>query len=205
MATVLEDGSVFLGQQVVRPGDKQMPQSQPYFHDGERFWRLTNEYDRRPGEHRWKIHEVDPQTGKQVRESVPAWFEETEGGTVEFGASELMPAPAGAEDSPLGAKDGMLGWKTVKRRDGSYFGQGIDGRRWDKPLLNRTVRRSARRPAPSAGHEGVSAGDDPPAVARAATGSGTRAARRSSPTCRTSAATTPTARSLCCRCTSGTC
>ena len=29
----------------------------------------------------------------------------------------------------------MLGWKAVKRRDGSYFGQGIDGRRWDKPLI----------------------------------------------------------------------
>ena len=29
----------------------------------------------------------------------------------------------------------MLGWKVVMRRDASYFGQGIDGRRWDKPLI----------------------------------------------------------------------
>ena len=78
---------------------------------------------------------MDPRTGKLVRESVPPWFEETEGGTIELGASELMPAPTGAEDSPLGTKDGMLGWKAVKRSDGSYFGLGIDGRRWDKPLL----------------------------------------------------------------------
>ncbi len=46
----------------------------------------------------------------------------------------MTPAPAGAAESPLGTKDGMLGWKTIKRRDGSYFGLGIDGRRWDKPL-----------------------------------------------------------------------
>lgn len=133
-ATVLKDGSVFLGQQAVRPGDKQIPTSQPYVHDGERFWRRTGEYDSEAGERRWKIHEIDPQTGKPVRASVPPWFEETEGGTIELDASELLPAPAGAETSPLGTKDGLLGWKVVKRRDGSYFGQGIDGRRWDKPL-----------------------------------------------------------------------
>ncbi|MBI2807918.1 MAG: hypothetical protein HYX68_23285 [Planctomycetes bacterium] len=134
MATVLKDGSVFLGQQAVRPGDKQMPSSQNYLHDGERFWRLTNDYDQELGQSRAKIHEVDPQTGKQLRESVPAWFEETDGGTIELFASELMPAPAGADDSPLGTKDGMIGWKTVKRRDGTYYGAGIDGRRWDAAL-----------------------------------------------------------------------
>jgi hypothetical protein len=136
MATVLKDGSVFLGQQAIRPGDKQMPTSQPYFQDGERFWRLTSEYDQAARQQRWKINEIDPQTGKELRKSVPAWFEETDGGTIEFGASELMPMPAGAEDSPMGTKDGMIGWKTVQRRDGSYFGQGIDGRRWDKPLIH---------------------------------------------------------------------
>ena len=30
----------------------------------------------------------------------------------------------------------MIGWKTVERRDGSFFGVGIDGRRWDKPLID---------------------------------------------------------------------
>jgi hypothetical protein len=133
MATVLPDGSVFLGQQIVRPGDKQLPVSQPYFHDGERFWRLSCEYGQDAGDYCWKVHEIDPQTGKQVRESVPAWFEETEGGVVAFEFSELVPAPPGTENSPLGAKDGMLGWKAVRRRDGTLFGVGIDGRRWDKP------------------------------------------------------------------------
>ena len=38
-ATVLDDGSVFLGDKAVRTGDKQMPESHAYVHDGERFWR----------------------------------------------------------------------------------------------------------------------------------------------------------------------
>ncbi|HEY7428420.1 MAG TPA: hypothetical protein VH682_29580, partial [Gemmataceae bacterium] len=135
MATVLEDGSVFLGKQAIRPGDKQMPETRPYIHDGKRFWYVDNEYDREAGEHTWKIQEVDPQTGKLGRVSVPPWYEETEGGTIELGASELRRAPAGTEDSPLGTKDGMIGWKTIQRRDGSYLGIGIDGRRWDKPLI----------------------------------------------------------------------
>jgi hypothetical protein len=138
IATVLEGGRVFLGQQIVCRGDKQMPAAHLYFHDGKRFWRLTNEFDQTSGAYRWTIREVDPQTGKQLRESVPPWLEETEGGTIELGVSELIPAPTGAADSPLGMKDGMLGWKTVKRRDGSYYGQGIDGRRWDKPLTGPT-------------------------------------------------------------------
>jgi hypothetical protein len=134
-ATALDDGSVFLGEKAVRTGDKQMPVSHAYVHDGERFWSVSQEYDQQSNEHHWKIREVDPHTGKPIRESVPPWFEETDGGTIELSASDLRPAPPGAKDSPLGMKDGMIGWKTVKRRDGSYFGLGIDGRRWDKPLI----------------------------------------------------------------------
>jgi hypothetical protein len=135
MATVLEDGSTFLGHQSVRPGDKQLPEARPYIHDGQRFWYVNNEYDMETEGYKWQIKEVDPRTGKLGRGSVPPWFEETEGGTIELSASEIRPAPAGAEDSPLGIKDGMIGWKAIKRREGSYLGLGIDGRRWDKPLI----------------------------------------------------------------------
>lgn len=132
--TLLPDGSAFLGQHAVRPGDKEPPGSQSYYHDGVRFWRLTGEYDQATRAHQWRIVELDPQTGKEGRASVPPWFEDTEGGTLDAVNSELLPAPVGAENSPLGVKDGMLGWKAVERREEGYFGQGIDGRRWDKPL-----------------------------------------------------------------------
>jgi hypothetical protein len=134
-ASVLEDGSVFLGQQAVRPGDKQVPQSERYLHDGTRFWRVSHVYDLEVHDHRWKLGEIDPRTGKPIRASVPPWFEETEGGTIDLGASDLMPAPPGTESSPLGVKDGMIGWKAINRRDGGYLGIGIDGCRWDRPLL----------------------------------------------------------------------
>ncbi|WP_165220079.1 hypothetical protein [Aquisphaera insulae] len=135
-ATVLDDGDVFLGHWAVRPGDKQTPLGRPYFHDGTRFWSVNPEYDQTLGDNRWRVTEINPRNGVHERESVPPWFEETEGGTMEFPASELLPAPAGSESSPLGVKDGLLGWKAVKRRDGGYFGVGIDGRRWDEPLLD---------------------------------------------------------------------
>jgi hypothetical protein len=135
MSTAVDDGGVFLGQQIVRSGDKLLPQSQTYVHDGKRFWRVSHEFNQALGEFSWKVREVDPQTGKAVRESVPAWFEESESGTLELSTLDLRRAPVGAEDSPLGTKDGMLGWKTIKLRDGSYIGLGIDGRRWDKPLI----------------------------------------------------------------------
>jgi hypothetical protein len=129
------NGGVFIGQHIVHPGDKQVPPPKTYFHDGSRFWRLSHEYHHESSEHLWKLTEVDPQTGKEIRKSVPPWFEETEGGKIEFAASELMLTPVGAENSPLGTKGRMLGWKAIKRRDGSYIGLGIDGRCWDMPLL----------------------------------------------------------------------
>ncbi|MFO0960355.1 MAG: hypothetical protein U0800_23455 [Isosphaeraceae bacterium] len=133
-ATPLGDGSYFMGRQAVRPGDKVIPASQAYLGDGVRFWRVDSEYDGSASEHRWKVVEVDPRTGKEGRESVPPWFEEVEGGDLVPNACELMLAPTGVEDSPLGSKDGMLGWKAIRRRDGCPVGVGIDGRRWDKPL-----------------------------------------------------------------------
>ena len=145
IATPLKDGSVFMGQQAVRKGDKQMPTSAPYLHDGERFWRQSATWDPQTHQQIWEIEEVDPQTGKVLRKSVPSWFEDADGGTVEWGTAELMPAPLGAENSPLGNKDGMVGWKTVKRRDGTCFGQGIDGRRMDGPL-NETIVALLRQP-----------------------------------------------------------
>ena len=158
------------------------------------FARTTHEYHQVTGEHSWKMGEIDPQTGKVVRESVPPWFEESEGGTIVWSNAELMPAPPGAEQSPLGVKDGMLGWKPVQRRDGNIYGAGIDGRRWDKPgtmspfgmLGNRAPAitcqsPTSRRAEPAAIHSGI------------------RPVLRSSRPCRISDATTPMARLPCCR------
>ena len=134
-ATELGDGSVFFGTRAVRPGDKKLPETKDYFHDGERFWRVESEYVGGDEGYRTSVDEIDPQTGKKIRSSVPAFFEKTEGGKINYELSELLAAPEGLDDSPLGLTKGLLGWKTIERRDGSYVGEGIDGRRWDKPLI----------------------------------------------------------------------
>ena len=73
--------------------------------------------------------EVDPLSGKEQRASVPAWFEDLPpGATVSWVESRLLPLPAGVKSSPLGSRDGLIGWKVLTRRDGNITGMGIDGR-----------------------------------------------------------------------------
>ena len=139
IATGLDDGSVFFGRHASRPEDKQPPAFDYYFHDGRRFWRVKDQYDPELSDYVASVTEVDPETGKSLRDSVPPWFEETDGGKVQFGVSELMVTPSGAAESPLGAKDGLLGWKTIRRGD-DYHGESIDGRRWSERLVDHTGR-----------------------------------------------------------------
>jgi hypothetical protein len=136
LAVPREDGGVFLGGRVIYPGDKKRPDSQLFLHDGTRFWICENDYDALSGEYKWKLFEVDPQTGRKQRESVPAWFETENRERAVFECSQLIPAAPGCAESPLGMQEGMLGWKVVQRGDGSYYGEGIDGRRWDQPLID---------------------------------------------------------------------
>lgn len=127
-STELPDGSTFYGGKSVRSGDKQLPRCEKYLHDGQRFWRKDSDYDHLRREQRWKIQEVDPHTGNVARESVPPWFEQTEGAVVDWRNAQLMPLPTGAESTPMGSQDGMTGWMSFLPRDGVIRCQGIDGR-----------------------------------------------------------------------------
>ena len=129
-----------MGKRLVRVGDVKPPESRWFYHDGERFWQHESDFDEQLGDYVERIVEVDPHNGKKVRTSVPAWFEKTDGGELQRGLSELMVVDGVYRESPLGSKGNMVGWKTVKRRDGSYFGEGIDGRRWDIPITTDTGR-----------------------------------------------------------------
>ncbi|MEM9185946.1 MAG: hypothetical protein AAGB00_05555 [Planctomycetota bacterium] len=131
-SVTLDDGGVFFGKSAVRPGAKWLPEPCDFFHDGERFWRLSSDYDGR--EHRATVTEVDPTTGKSLRAGVPPWFEDAGGGEVDFQHSKLTTAEGVPADSPMGSRDGLIGWKVVRRRDGGLVGEGVDGRVWDKPL-----------------------------------------------------------------------
>ncbi|WP_286762794.1 MULTISPECIES: DNA-binding protein [Rhodopirellula] len=133
------DGGVFYGSRVLMPGDQSLPSSEHWFSDGERFWTLKNRY------HVWNefdtsndaaskptasLQEIDPVTGKPLRDSIPPWFEDqsSHGGMVNWQMSHWMPAPPGITQSPLGVADGMLGFCVVQRRDQRYESRGMDGR-----------------------------------------------------------------------------
>ncbi len=133
----LGDDEYFCGERAVRTGDAQWPRpTRQWFHDGARFWRVKedavhwsnhNETTIPPA----AIAELDPRTGKELRDSVPPFFEESlpSGATIVYGSSYLMPQPTQAGQSPLGSKAGLIGWRVVRRRDAAIEYQGIDGRK----------------------------------------------------------------------------
>lgn len=133
----LPDGAWFVGGGAIHPGDKTLPVFQGHWYsDGRRIWKPDN-----PNGKMWylrsaedelqaKCYEVDASSAKQLRESVPPFFEADlpAGSRLRWFHSHYLPCPKLANNSPLGAKDGMIGWRVVTRRDGSVTGTGIDGR-----------------------------------------------------------------------------
>nr|MCU0979647.1 DNA-binding protein [Pirellulaceae bacterium] len=130
----VEEG-VFYGSRTVKPGDATLPGANPFFCDGVRFWRVKEQArNDRPDEDRPPptLAEVDPETGKETRDSVPGWFEEPlpAHAHIQWEFSRLLPLPPGRASSPLGCREGLIGWKVVRWRDHSVEGRGIDGRRF---------------------------------------------------------------------------
>ncbi|WP_182866451.1 DNA-binding protein [Stieleria mannarensis] len=132
----LQDG-VFFGSRLLKPGDTKLPTRNDWLSDGQRCWILKvdpmqYQVDGDSGEvtHTTTLQEIDPVTGKKLRESVPGWFEPdlSANATVRWPLCFLMPTPEGLEASPLGSADGLLGWSVRTMRDGSTIGRGIDGR-----------------------------------------------------------------------------
>lgn len=134
------DSGWFTGTRTFHAGDPSCPTfDSDWLSDGTRFWKLTDV-------RRWQFYgvykgpptrcwEVDPLSGKSLRESVPPFFE-TElpsGSEVLWANSYLLPCPEMHGKSPLGSRDGLIGWRIVRRRDGTYEGLGIDGRKVTLP------------------------------------------------------------------------
>jgi hypothetical protein len=126
---------IFSGERVFREGDTIVPQAMAnWYHDGQRYWRVagegrTNHIDLDGAN---TVSEIDPLTGKVIRESIPPFFEEAlpPGALILWPLSHFMPKPSQSGISPLGEKDGLLGVRCVRRRDGAMESTGIDGRSW---------------------------------------------------------------------------
>ncbi|OYP33073.1 hypothetical protein [Rhodopirellula sp. MGV] len=140
------DSGVFYGSRILQSGDQSIPASRHWYSDGQRYWALSetyshwNEFDTLANQDdsqpvQKSLIEIDPANGQKGRASVPAWFEQfaTAGSRIAWATSSLMPVPAGCESSPLGVKDGLIGWCITRQRDGTFKSQGIDGRTYTSP------------------------------------------------------------------------
>ncbi|WP_158845880.1 hypothetical protein [Saccharothrix deserti] len=121
----LPGGGRFAGGRAVHPGDTVVPLPQQAHGDGTTVW--TGAYQ----EQAWRWYEVDPATGGRGRASLPRFVEDfaADGAALVLGDCDLRPALPETEGSPLGASDGLHGWRVRREADGSWVGEGVDGRR----------------------------------------------------------------------------
>ncbi|MCA9070799.1 MAG: hypothetical protein KDA84_17840, partial [Planctomycetaceae bacterium] len=126
-AVDLPDGGTFNGRKTIHAGDvDDVHNPHKFVYDGEHFWTLSY---REEGE--W-FREIDPQSGKEGRWSMPSFFEDflSDGGELLEGACELLHMGDIVDGSPLGSRDGKIGWRTRKNKSGAIECEGIDGRSW---------------------------------------------------------------------------
>ncbi|EWC62242.1 hypothetical protein UO65_2421 [Actinokineospora spheciospongiae] len=121
----LTGGGRGTGGRAVHPGDTQAPRSGRVFGDGTTLW--TDRYS--DGEWRWV--ELDPATGERGRASLPRFVEDfaLDGAALQPQWCDLRPVAAATSMSPLGAAGGLHGWRVRREADGSWTGEGVDGRR----------------------------------------------------------------------------
>ncbi|WP_433273847.1 hypothetical protein ACQPZF_20145 [Actinosynnema sp. CS-041913] len=129
----LANGARFAGRRAVHAGDTQVPRAHAAFGDGTSVW--TDVYR----DQSWRWVEVDPATGETGRASLPRFLEDfaADGAALSLDQCDLRPAAAGTGSSPFGEAGGLHGWRLRREADGSWLGEGIDGRRVRLPKGNR--------------------------------------------------------------------
>ncbi len=122
----LPGGGATTGAAPWHAGDRTRPGRWRVASDGVNYWRLEHEGGYGTAS-RWSWREYDPATGTVGRASRPRFFAEA-GEGLRDAECTLLPAP-GAQASPLGQADGLVGWRVRTEPDGSVTGEGVDGRR----------------------------------------------------------------------------
>ncbi|GAA2674991.1 hypothetical protein [Actinoplanes palleronii] len=135
----LPGGGVTTGTRPVHPGDRVGPgTAYPLATDGQALWLCEPS-----PEHGWRWREFDPRTGQYGRISMPTFFTGApDGHRLVEQVCQLRPAPAEFAGSPLGRRDGLVGWRAEITADGDQAGESVDGRRVTLP--QRALRRFDR-------------------------------------------------------------
>jgi hypothetical protein len=125
----LPTGGRTTGQAPWRAGDSEVPEWSHIASDGVSYWRLESVQSGQSQDRTLRWREYDPATGAPGRHSRPGFFDEplADGDVAEENWAYLMPAPDAIAGSPLGWRDGLVGWRVVRHPDGRYTGTAIDG------------------------------------------------------------------------------
>ncbi len=127
----LPGGGRTTGGRPLHVGDRSSQERAWVCSDGQHYWTLAEAV----ADEGWRWHEYDVTTGTLGRPSLPAFFEAgaVDGQTLQHLGSHLLPAPPQAAASPLGHRDGLVGWRLRETADGTQTGTGIDGRTFTMP------------------------------------------------------------------------
>ncbi|MEV7789255.1 DNA-binding protein [Streptomyces sp. NPDC088106] len=142
----LPGGGRTTGGGVLRRGDTAVPGRGEILSDGTSYW--VRVWDQDTQTVAWCPH--DPDSGTTGAPGAPEWLaaalsDAPEGS--ELSAAWLRPAPSAADGPVCGPVDGVLGWRVVKRPDGSYRGEDLAGRSVVVPSsVDRVPRHALRFP-----------------------------------------------------------
>lgn len=149
LALPVPGGGTTEGQATLRVGDTKIDFgygsiTDKVLSDGQHFWRIEHK-DGKP------FREFDPATGEGGRWSLPKFYEEFSTGDKPIFAylsHFLAPLPEGLEQTPLGTKDGLTGFRgrcpkieNIRQSEVAAQGyelEGIDGRRFEGNLRSVT-------------------------------------------------------------------
>ncbi|MEV4510438.1 hypothetical protein AB0K00_15905 [Dactylosporangium sp. NPDC049525] len=126
----LPGGGRTAGGRPLHVGDRSAQERSAVCSDGQHHWCIAQTADED-----WRWHEYDVATGALGRPSLPAFFEAgaVDGQSLAHNRSRLMPAPPQAAGSPLGHRDGLVGWRVRTTESGAEIGTGVDGRTFTLP------------------------------------------------------------------------
>jgi hypothetical protein len=119
----LPGGGRFTGGRALHAGDQELPDSDEVLSDGVTHW------SRNWTGTEWAWCEIDVATGEVGRRSIPGLLEDfaADGAHVHVADSGVRPVAPGTEHSPLGARNGLHGWRLRQERNHNWTGQRIDG------------------------------------------------------------------------------
>ena len=129
-------GGSFRGDETIHAGGDYPSNGDVFFSDGQYFWRSAWDGEKKA------LRELEPATGRLGRQSLPSFFENylKPGWEISLESSDLLFFGEGIEDSPLGSRDGLVGWRTrveAQENDRLVFeSEGIDGRTWNVLLAD---------------------------------------------------------------------